>query len=542
MKKIITGIAAAVACVAVLSLSACGGGESKEQEPAEPQTYTVQYTDGTGIHSFDVEYGKLYSISDIPQKNGYEFTGLFDAETGGTQYINAGGSSVSEFKDKKNLVLYPQFKAKEYTLALDYGGAAVTGERSIKVSYGTEIADLPFTLTLENKTFTGWYTQENRGGVQIADGYGMIPSKNIVDEHTFDLSDPRGFIYLYAGFKGVEYDVSLYVTDSGSPEEIKVEHGTPISNVLPETRKDGKAVIAWSKKKNDTLKEQIFDGKVTGEMILYAAEYAPVIDFEPNGGKPVRSLIARAGDEISLPVPTRENYKFMGWQTSGGVAFTHTSMPEDSAKLFAKWQAMIVFDTNGGTEVENISEPKGTGITLPQTEKSGYIFAGWYDGSGNKYENAAMPETSIKLVAKYAKIKKDVFVLVDRTNTIQYDNTDPSISTACDVLDLSSQYNAGVRKINVRVHYKVWRNNSNAQTTTQMTWYSTATASYLYELWYYQERHERLDVPQNIDREKTLTLSGPKLYICRWTGQHSGWARITDYYIEIEYPDMTTLY
>lgn len=156
MKRVNKLITLLLICTLAVSLCACGDKDG-ETKPAEPQNYTIQYADSTGIHSITVQSGSLYSISSIPEKNGYEFMGLYDAETGGTQYINADGSSVSAFMDNQNIVLYPQFRAKEFTLVLDYQGAAVTGSRSMKVAYDSEISDLPLNLTLENKNFqTDW--------------------------------------------------------------------------------------------------------------------------------------------------------------------------------------------------------------------------------------------------------------------------------------------------------------------------------------------------------------------------------------------------
>lgn len=546
MKKIHKLLVVFLACTLMFSLCACGG-NGNENTP-QTQTYTIQYTDNTGIHSISVQSGKLYSISSIPEKSGYEFMGLYDAETGGTQYVNSGGSSVAAFTDNQNIVLYPQFKAKEYTLVLDYQGAAVTGSRSLTVGYNSLINDLPMNLTMENKNFVGWYTQPDKQGIQVADQYGTIPSKNIVDESIFDLSDPKGYIYLYAGFKGEEFTVTFYLTESGAPEEVKVEYGTPISEVQLETRVDGKAVITWSKKRNDTNKEEVFNGKVTSEMVLYAAEYAPVIDFDSNGGNNIKSIIARAGDTINLPTPVRENYKFVGWQTASGSTFNATTMPTTSAKLTAKWQAMILFDTNGGTDVVNISEPQGTRITLPETEKAGFMFAGWYDSNGTQYTATAMPSISVKLYAKYWRIEKITKVLIDETNSYYayYNRTTPSVDSYCKELDLSEVYNAGVRKVNITVRYQTYTDGSGTSASpayTYVTWYSTKTASEAYKLWQFEDKHIDSNWA-NYTQKIQMTLPSKTLYLSFWcTGVRSSkYAYWKNFYIEIEYPDTSTLY
>lgn len=535
-----------LACVLAFSLAACG-----EKEPSAPQTYTIQYTDSAGVHSLEVTAGSLYSISPIPAKHGYEFLGLFDAETGGTQYVNSGGSSLAAFSDNKNIVLYPQFKAKEYTLVLDYQGAAVTGSRSLQVEYNSLINELPLNLTLENKNFTGWYTEPNRGGTQVADRDGVIPAKNIVDESIFDLSDPKGYIYLYAGFKGQEYAVTFYFTESGAPEEIPVEHGTPIGDVQLETRVDGKAVIAWSKKRNDTNKEEIFTGKVTSEMILYAAEFAPVLDFDSSGGNKIKSIIARAGDAIHLPTPVRENYKFVGWQDTSGKTFVASTMPADSVKLSAKWQAKLLFDTNGGTDVQDISEPQGTRITLPATEKDGFMFAGWYTANGEQYTATAMPNVSVKLYAKYWKVEKMTKVIINETSYNVSEYSRPSVDKYCYELDLSELYNNGVRQIQVAVQYKSQMYQNFSPTTsnpkhTSMTWYSEKVASDAYKVWEYTDTHTDKNWAQ-YSRNTAMALRGAKLYISLWGDVYTWYSSSypnywIDFYVEIEYPDMNTLY
>lgn len=543
MKKIHKFLVVFLACTMMFSLCACGG-NGNDSTP-QVQTYTIQYTDNTGIHSIEVQSGKLYSISSIPEKSGYEFMGLYDAETGGTQYVNSGGSSVAAFTDNQNIVLYPQFKAKEYTLVLDYQGAAVTGSRSLTVGYNSLINDLPMNLTMENKNFVGWYTQPDKQGTQVADQYGAIPSKNIVDESIFDLSDPKGYIYLYAGFKGEEFTVTFYLTESGAPEEVQVEYGTPISEVQLETRIDGKAVITWSKKRNDTNKEEVFNGKVTSEMVLYAAEYAPVLDFDSNGGNSINSIIARAGDAINLPTPVRENYKFVGWQTASGSTFNVTTMPTTSAKLTAKWQAIIIFDTNGGTDVTNISEPQGTRITLSETEKAGYMFAGWYDGNGEKYAATAMPSTSVKLYAKYWKVETKTIVVINETNTYASYYSAPSVDRKCEEINLSELYDAGVRKVNVKVKYQSCseKGSSSGPSYTSVTWYSTKTASDAYKIWEFTDKH--IDTQWGTyTQTKQINLSSKTIYLSFWgsnlASSNYGWWK--DFYIEIEYPDTSTLY
>ena len=513
-----------------------------------PSEFNIQYTDENGTHTIVVTPGGLYNIEAIPTKEGHAFKGLYDQISGGTQYINETGNCVSAFSDNKNLVLYPQFEANKYTILFDYQGAEVNGSRSLEVSYGQKLTayDFPINLTLENKVFKGWYTKVNCGGTLVADKYGVVPQKDTVNAKNYDLSDEDGYINLYAGFEDVKYIVTFYVSDNSDPEEIKVAHGTKISEVVTETRYNGMAVLSWSKSKNNT--NDIFEGLVTSDMILYAVEYAPCIDFDTKGGEDQTSLVARAGASITLPTPVKENYRFIEWQKDG-VTYTATTMPSNSLNLTAKWQAMLVFDERGGSEVDDISESQGTKITLPKTEKDGYMFAGWYTQKGEKYESTAMPRESIVLQAKYYLTKTKTVVLIEanenrwfRKNLGNPAGPDMELSLT---LDLNDIYNSGVKDVHIIAHYASKRDTSNLDEKTCMTWYYTNVVSEAHELWTYGETHVDTSWSYFV-RESDITLNAGKLYICYWGNYGKRYNDSTiywsDFWVEVEYPDTSVLY
>lgn len=532
-----------------VSLVACvKDGNDGDKTTGETQTsFVIQYTDDTGTFNISVEDGQPYAMSAVPYREGYDFVGLFDSEVGGTQYVNSKGSSVSVFTDKKNIVLFPRFEAKKFTVVLDYQGAAVNGAREIEVSYDAKIKDLPTGLYMKDKDFMGWYTQPNREGAQIADAYGVIPTMSLINSTNFDLSDPNGYIRLYAGFRGELHTVTFNFEENIPAEEVEVEHGTAISKVVTETRVNNKAVITWSKKPNDTAKESVFNGKVTEDMVLYACEYAPVIDFDANGGKDEASIVAKAGSAIQLPTPVRKNYVFAGWYTAGGARFNATTMPSDSVKLIAKWNPMIVFDERGGKEVNDISDVAGSKVTLPETEKDGYIFAGWYTEQGNIYTSTSMPANSIKLVAKYYKILTKKIVVIDNSKSRDSYAKNPTMQYS-DKIDLSDIYNAGARKIKMTARYSSKisiRNSYNPDLYTYMAYYSQNTASNAYKVWGYKELHKYTTEWENYTQTTTIDLTGESLYVCYYHDDnvtYSNYGRWSDFWLEVEYPDTTALY
>lgn len=551
----------AVICCLILTLGVLAACNDEKGEGGQSATtgesYVIQYTDDTGTYSIDVKQGEPYSMSAIPTREGYDFIGLFDAEVGGTQYVNAKGSSLAPFSDGKNLVLFPQFKAKEFRLVLNYQGAPVTGEREIVVSYGSRIESLPTDLKLENKTFMGWYTEPERGGLQVADEYGVLPEASLISSRNFDLTDPDGFIRLYAGFRGEMHTVTFYFEVGMAPEEKEIEHGTPIASIVTDTRVDGKAAYVWSLKENDTEHSAVFNGRVEGDMVLYALEYAPVIDFNAGEGDKVTSIIAPAGSSVVLPEATRENWSFAGWYTAGGSKYTATVMPTDSLKLTAKWEPMLIFDERGGTLVEDIAAEQGTRVTLPTTEKDGYMFAGWYTEQGEEYTSTSMPAYSTKLVAKYWKVENKRYVIIEATETLGNGGTPnvPNISSSSHTLDLTDLYTQGIRKIKLTAHYVVWYEwggystvydpRDPSEATASMAWYSQSSASDAYKVWGYGDTfRESTTTKKNAVYETEISLNTDKLYVCRYQSYgyvktHANW---TDFWVEVEYPDMTQLY
>ncbi len=544
MKNKLIFLSVALVMLLALSFTACSG--NGETEPPAPKTYTIQYTDNVGNHTITVKTGEVYSLEAIPQKTGYDFLGLFDMEEGGTQYVTSTGNSLSAFNDGRNMTLFPQFKAKEYTLVLDYQGAEVTGTRQISVSYDSMIGSLPTNLTIANKNFTGWYTQPDKQGVQVADKYGVLPATSKVTEKNFDLSDPDGIINLYAGFKYQEYTLTLYIGESSVPEEILVEWGTHISSVQTETRVDGKAVLTWSKSKNDTALANVFNGKVDGDMILYSAEYAPVIDFNSMGGENVNSIVNRAGNTISLPTPKRENYTFIGWFDTTGTQFTSTVMPEASITLNAKWQANIMLNENGGTDVQDITAPAGTAIELPTPERAGYIFAGWYTVDKTKYEDTRMPSESVVLKAGWYKEKTDKITIVDGNSILTFDAFRSVVELRNDLtIDLSHILPAnfeGYVYLDAHLMYEHnWASLSSPR-TINLYFYKESIVSESNLLFSTTATATTTEYCANSYQQKVY-LNGNKIYcgaIHKYretTNPH-----ITDYYIYVTYGDTSVIY
>lgn len=266
----------AIVCLFAVMLSGCslfGSDDNSDIQP-EPTVYTIIYYDGDKVQTINVKDGDVYSIATpLPSKKGYDFIGLFDAETGGTQYVSATGVSISPFSDGKNLTLYPQFKPKEYTLSLSYGEATATEVRSLTALYGESCPALPGNLKIANKyymLFQGWYTRENCRGIQVSDENGI--SEVTMDDEFISLADSNRNITLYAGFKTQTYTVRFFDKDRTTVlKTAEIAHGETISSVKPDKTADGLNIMSWV----NAYGTDFSDSPITSDISLYANECKP---------------------------------------------------------------------------------------------------------------------------------------------------------------------------------------------------------------------------------------------------------------------------
>ena len=514
--------------------------EDSTSEDTAPKEYTIQYTDDDGTHTITVTDGMPYVLDIVPEKNGYTFMGLYDAEVGGTQYVSSAGASLSPFTAKKNMVLFPQFKAKKYTVILDYQGAAVTGSRQLEVAYGSSLPELPKNLTGEHKEFAGWYTEKNCEGTQIADKYGLIPAVSVLNDVNFNLSGE--YVYLYAGFNAETFTVTCNFETGMETEDLQVSYGTSANQITPKTRVNGNAPLTWSL----TRDGEVWNGKVESDMVLYAVEYAPVIEFDCNGGNEISPLVARAGSTISLPTPTKAVSKFDYWEDMQGNRYSSTTMSSSSISLKAVWQAKLEFDSNGGTEVDSISVAAGEKITLPMPEKEGFVFAGWYTAGKERYTKTTMPSAGIMLKAGWYKEKEALIVQCSADKYIGGWDFDDKTVKMQDNLTLNlSKYLPedfyGIVKIEAQFKAYHTKASLSSKQWLDLYFYSTSTVSDSYKL-----MGERFTISSSsysdFSYKFTAYIVGNKIYGAARASFYYGTAYISDYRYNLTYPDVTKLY
>ena len=120
------------------------------------------------------------------------------------------------------------------------------------------------------------------------------------------------------------------------------------------------------------------------------------ITVKPENGKTDITITQDYGTEITAPDnPTRKGYTFKGWDKE-----IPKTMPAENITVKAQWkinQYTIAFDTNGGSEIDSITQDYGTKIIAPaDPTRKGYTFKGW-----DKEIPETMPADNITVKAQW---------------------------------------------------------------------------------------------------------------------------------------------
>lgn len=360
-------------------------------------------SDGRGL-----EVGETLGTScPAVRKDGYEFLGWFDSQTGGNMWVDANGKGVKTAEKKgESYTLYPHFEPLEFVVQLNVEkGVQGLNESFYTVKYDDDMPVLPSDLKLSHKKFIGYFTEANGGGTQVTRGGTYLPNMNKLTHSVYNIDDNIRTLNLYAYFEDEIYTVTFHFGNGYEDESLYVPYGTPLNTLIYETRdSQGFAMTKWS----DSEHGSEYIDSIRGDIDLYAiGEWAPAIWCDSNGGNYDYLIVGKAGSTLSMPTPQKTAAQFVRWLDEDGNEYNATFFPENSIKVTASWKAMIEFDSNGGTRVNNICVDSGTPIELPIPTRDGYIFAGWYpeNNIGQQYSTNVMPVDGVKLKAGWCKPK-----------------------------------------------------------------------------------------------------------------------------------------
>ena len=356
-------------------------------------------SDGLKVVTLDLGGGTLGNSSEDIQiivKNGESFTA---PATEGLSRPNSISEDAQLYWSDENGNCYKPGD----TVPADVSMLSITGDYEVIYlpgTYGTgsAVTDMkPHNniLTLRGALFTragytqvGWSTVD--GGEKV---YGFE-----------DVYTQNEALTLYPVWNTNKYTITFDTNGGSEITPITQDYGTEITAPDNPTRK-GYTFKGWDKEIPETMPAENITVKAQWKINQYT------IAFDTNGGSEIAPITQDYGTEITAPDnPTRKGYTFKGWDKE-----IPKTMPAENITVKAQWeinQYTISFDTNGGSEIDSITQDYGTAITAPaDPTRKGYTFKGW-----DKEIPETMPAENITITARWKDTEKPTGEIIIGTN------------------------------------------------------------------------------------------------------------------------------
>ena len=415
---------------------------------ANQYTVTLDSNGGGAVTPSTVTatYDQSLNNLPVPKRLRYVFSGWYDAQAGGKQYVDGNGNSTARYDKTENCTLYAQWQeAPDCTVTFDPNGGTLTGAATSSGQQNAPIAQ-PADPTRTGHTFTGWYQDADctqawsfsdwlTGDMTLYAGWRILNYTiffdtaggsnigHITQDYGTDIAapaDPTKTGYTFTGWEPelpatmpagdmtitAQWSINQYTiffdSAGGSAiDPITQNYGTPINAPAAPT-KTGYTFIGWSPELPATM---------PAENITVAAQWSInsyTVSLDPNGGRvsPDALSVTYLTPYGSLPTPVRSDYRFDGWYLGDEKIEAQTVMSQASPHtLTARWtfqpsaivgpsRDTLTLETNGGNPIAPIHAARGTTLDLSalQPEKSGFRFTGWYLDKA-----LTLPVTSLRL-------------------------------------------------------------------------------------------------------------------------------------------------
>jgi len=375
------------------------------------KVYTVTFnTDGGNeLGKIKLESKKKLTLPN-PEKLGYTFDGWYSDEALSEEFNET-------VMPKKNIIVYAKWVINQYTITFNSNGGNNVTE--ISEGYGTSIV-APTAPTKMGFTFIGWFENE-----ELSTAY------------TFNTM-PAADITLFAKWVIDQYTITFNSNGGSNVSEIEGNYETSIVAPTAPT-KEGYTFGDWYIDEELTT-TYLFTTMPAADITLYAKWLINgyTITLNSNDGSVEKTIVGDYSSIITTPVdPIREGYTFVGWyrDLNLSTSYSFTTMPAENITLYAKWlidHYTITFNSNGGSQVAEITEEYGTSISEPTVPtKEGYTFGGWYidEELTTAYLFTTMGALDITVYAKW----------VENEYTITFDSNDGS-----QVAEITASYNTVV--------------------------------------------------------------------------------------------------
>ena len=311
-----------------------------------------------------------------PTRNGYIFTGWNTAANGsGTAYAAGGNYQYDRSSDGGTVTLYAQWTAWKHTVHYDKNVPSTSSSQTVNgiPTDQTKTFDQKLTLSATKPTrngyiFSGWNTKANGSGTAYAAGVEYKHDQN------------GGTATLYAQWTPWKHTVH-YNANGGDQNSVPTDQTKTFDQAMilsdKKPTRHGYNFVRWNTKADGTGTSYEVKGNYNhdqngGTVTLYAiwTPWVHTVHYDANGGDqnsvPTdQKKTYGQSMNVATKVPTRNEYKFLGWTTgkdgSGtfynpGDAYYHDQNGQ-TVTLYAKWIQLYTVKYDG-------NQPAIKGVTV----------------------------------------------------------------------------------------------------------------------------------------------------------------------------------
>jgi uncharacterized repeat protein (TIGR02543 family) len=384
-------------------------------------------------------------------RTGYTFAG-WSINIGGTGTIysnstdNIAGTTTT-YTPSASITFYAKWTAGTFAVTFDANGGTGTQIANMSITAGTAKALTANTYTRSGYTFGGWNTLANGTGTAYANSASVTLFGNTTiyaqwipvtpGIPTVAISGSAGntqiTVAVNAASLGATSGPATSFTVTSSPGAFTCTITSPATTCTFTGLTNGVAYTFTAVARNTT-------GNSVSSAASASATPAPFeITYSLNGGtlNPTNAFY-NFGTPVTLPLPTRSGYTFIGWNNPSGTSVGINGgsySPPATITLTAQWSAVsyvVFYNGNGstsGTVPASGTFSFGSNYTIVEKgsmAKSGYTFAGWTtasNGTGTLYANtlssianSAATYSSAGNLTLYAKWIAEVYAITYDTN------------------------------------------------------------------------------------------------------------------------------
>lgn len=259
----------------------------------------------------------------------------------------------------------------------------ILDKQSVELTVGDKTTVTATAMPADYKIETVTWSSDKPSIATVVDGVITAVSEGVA-KITVTIEEETATVTVTVNAK--KFTVSFNSNGGTAVTTQTIKDGEKASKPTDPT-KAGHVFDGWYKEAAFTNVFNFADTKISGNITIYArweiAEY--YVTFEANEGSQVAAIGVNHGEKITVPeAPTRTGHTFGGWFTDIdlSVEFNFDTEISGPITLYAMWDLNkydLVFDVNGGSEVDAISVNHGDKVAAPEPPiKKGYTFVGWF--------------------------------------------------------------------------------------------------------------------------------------------------------------------